>query len=178
MASIDDEIARLRRAREILENAIESMSDEIAVSTLTLLKDRSINEGITIGGEPGSKAQYSKKEIKTSLFAGKERNKAGTAWIEANTVGTWHQFRKAQGLNNEEVNLSYTNEMWSKIGVIKTNVQGQGRASTEIGSLDEETQNKIEGNSYRFGDFLKPLPEELEFGQSVLKQKIDKLLRQ
>lgn len=176
--TIDEEIARLRRARQILEDAVESMSDEIAISSLTLMKDRSINEGIIIGGDPGQKAKYSTKEIRTSLFEGKSRNKAGDAWIEANTMGTWHQFRKAQGLNNEDVNLSYTNKMWENIRVIKTTRAGKGKATTEIGSLDEETQNKIEGNAYRFGDFLKPTDEELQIGQEVLQEKFLKLLRQ
>lgn len=176
--TIDEEIARLRRARQILEDAVESMSDEIAISSLTLMKDRSINEGIIINGNPNQKAKYSTRPINTQRFKGKELNRAGSKYIEANILGTWQGFRKAQGLRNEDVNLAYTNEMWESIRVIKTTRAGKGKASTEIGSLEEEQRKKIEGNAARFGDFLKPTDEELQIGQEVLQEKILKLLRQ
>jgi len=170
--------AKLRNEAEIIRRAAPSMSAEIAESTLTLIKDRSINEGILIDGREGNKAQYSTRKINTQKFKGKERNRAGSAYIAANILGTWHDFRKAQGLNSEPVNLSYNNDMWENIKVLQSTDAGGGKASTTVGSLDDETNNKIAANTARFGDFLTPTEDELQIAQEVLQEKLLKLLRQ
>lgn len=175
--TLEQFIQKVASDRQILANAVQSMSEEIASSTLTLIKDRSINEGIIIGGDPSVKAKYSTRQVKTEKFKGKELSKKGSAWIEANAMGTWHDFRKAQGLRSEDVNLSYTNEMWRNIQVIKTQLNGEGKASTVVGSYDDDTNEKIENLSYRFGEFLKPSPDELRIQQEVQREKILKLLR-
>lgn len=169
--------ARLRRDREIIANAAESISKDIAESVLTLIKDRSINEGISLDGVEGKKAQYSTRPTKTSKFKGKELNAAGSKYIAANIMGTWHEFRKAQGLRSEPVNLSYTNDMWKGIQVTKTTKTGDGKATSEVGSYDKEVQEKIEQNSFRYGDFLDPLPDEVQMAQEVQREKILKILR-
>lgn len=173
-----DFIAKLRADADIIRRAAPSMSQEIAESTLTLIKDRSINEGILIDGREGNKAQYSTRRINTQKFKGKERNRAGSAYIAANMLGTWHEFRKAQGLNSEPVNLSYNNDMWENIQILQTRDNGDGKANTIVGSYDEETNKKILGNTALFGDFLTPTEDELKIAQEVLQEKILKLLRQ
>lgn len=170
-------VAKLRSDAEIIRRAAPSMSQEIAESTLTLIKDRSINEGILINGKEGNRAQYSTRKINTQKFKGKERNSAGAKYIAANILGTWHDFRKAQGLNSEPVNLSYNNDMWENIRVLQSNERGEGRATTIVGSLDQETNKKISANTFRFGDFLTPTDDELKIAQEVLQEKILKLLR-
>lgn len=175
--NLPDFINKLRRDREILSNAAESMSNEIAESSLTLIKDRSINEGISIDGVETNKPDYSTRPMNTQKFKGKELNARGSKWIQANALGTWHQFRKVQGLNSEKVNLSYTNEMWEHIQALNTIKTGDGKAQTVIGSYDPETNKKMAANTARFGNFLIPTPDELQTSQEVLQEKIIKLLR-
>lgn len=170
--------AKIRSDIEILKRAVPSMVRDIATSTLTVIKDRSINEGILIDGKEGNRAEYSTRQISTSRFKGKERNRAGSKYIEANMLGTWHEFRKAQGLRSEPVNLSYNNDMWRNVEVLSVQQNGEGKAQAVVGSNDEETNKKLEGNTERFGDFLTPTEDELKIEQEVLQEKILKLLRQ
>lgn len=170
-------IAKLRDDRNILANAVESMCDEIAESAVTLIKDRSINEGISIGGVEANKADYSTRPMNTQKFKGKELNARGSKWIQANNLGTWHQFRKVQGLGSEKVNLSYTNEMWENIRVLNTRRTDDGKAQTVVGSYDQETNKKLSANTALFGNFLIPTEEERQIAQEVLQEKIIKLLR-
>lgn len=167
----------LEAAKQKLLAELPRISEEIAVSTLSIVKDRSINEGIIIDGKPGTNKEYSTNPINTSLFKGKELSAAGTAYIDANKKGTWHGFRKAQGLNSEPVNLSYTNRMWTSIQVIATNVVGYGKAQSVVGAVDEETKKKLEGNIKRYGMFLDPTPEELAIAQDVARQRINEIIQ-
>lgn len=175
--SLLDFAAKLRSVRNKIADSVEEYITDISESTLTLIKDRSINEGIDIDGKPNNKAKYSTRKINTQKFKGKERSRSGAKYIEANALGTWHDFRKAQGLNSEPVNLSYSNEMWSNIAVVKAERTVLGKAQSYVGSSDPETIKKIESNTELFGDFLRPLPEELKLSQTVLQEKILKLLR-
>lgn len=168
---------KMRKARDVMANSVDQYVIDISESTLTLIKDRSINEGININGTT-QKASYSTNPISTDKFRKKVLNKGGSSWLDANAFGTWHQFRKAQGLRSEPVNLSYTNDMWRNITVIKAERTLFGRAKSFVGSLDEDTVKKIEANKELFGDFLRPLPDELRLSQTVLQEKILKLLRQ
>lgn len=176
--TLDDFIAKLDNDISLIERASESMSNEIAESLLTLIKDRSINEGININGDPGAKATYSTRQIKTDKFSKKVLNSGGRSYLAANIMGTWREFREAQGLPGNPVTLSYTNEMWSKIQVLTTSKTGYGKAQTTIGTYDKETYEKMEQNEWQFGPFMQPLPEEVEMAQQVQKEKILKLLRQ
>lgn len=175
---LNDFIAKLKNDAEILRRAAPAMSNEIAESALTLIKDRSINEGISIGGVESNKADYSTRPTKTEKFKKNVLNKAGSAYINANVLGTWHAFRKAQGLTSEKVNLSYTNDMWKNIQVLNTTETAPGKAVTNVGTYDKDTWEKMQSNEYRFGEFLVPTAEEVEIANEVQKQKIIKLLKQ
>lgn len=176
--SIDEFIAKIDNDREVIERAVESMSNEIAESSLTLLKDRSINEGIAINGDENNKASYSKNQISTGKFSKKVLNSGGRSYISANMLGTWEEFRKAQGLPGDPVNLSYTNAMWSHVQVLYTRKTGAGRAETVVGSNDAETNKKLSANEFLFGTFLTPTEDEVKLAEEVLQEKILKLLRQ
>jgi hypothetical protein len=176
--SLDEFIAKMKSDIEILTRAAPSMSNEIAESSLTMIKDRSINEGINIDGNANEKAEYSTRPTRTDKFRKNILNKAGDSYIQANLMGTWHGFRKAQGLSSAKVNLSYTNDMWSKIQVLSTNETSPGKAETTVGTYDAETWKKMQSNEFRFGEFLVPLPEEVQLAEEVLQEKILKLLRQ
>lgn len=164
----------LAQRKQDLINALPQIAAELAESTLSMVKDRSINEGIEVEGD---KKDYSTKQVYTSGFKKKTLNKAGQAYIEANLKGNWQGLRNAQGLRSPNVNLSYTNRMWIGIRVLSTEITTEGKAATTVGAVDEETQDKLTGNTNRYGDFLQPTPEELAIQQDVQKERINNILR-
>ena len=169
--------AHLTAVRQKIVEELPVIANEIAVSTLSLIKDRSINEGILIDGKEGNKAQYSTRPILTSYFKGKELNRAGTAYIEANKLGTWSAFKAAQGRGSQNVNLAYSMRMWTNIQVLRGNITGDGKFQLIIGGIDAETKKKIEQNTERFGSFLDPTEDELSIAQDVAKERLNQIIR-
>lgn len=162
--------------RRILDE-LPKIADEIAVSTLSLVKDRSINEGIIIEGKEGTKKEYSDNKIPTKFFKGKELNGRGSAYITANALGTWGAFRRAQGLPSDKVNLGYTMRMWTNIQVIRAISNGEGKITIVVGGSDTETREKITQNVERYGMFFDPTPDELALAQDVARDRINKLIK-
>ncbi|CAG5001938.1 hypothetical protein DYBT9275_02771 [Dyadobacter sp. CECT 9275] len=167
----------LAKIKQRINDELPKLSEQVAVATLSLVKDRSIEEGISIGGNESNKAEYSKKTFPTTRLKGKERNAGGRAYIEANALGNWAGFRQAQGLKSDKVNLSYTNRMWTGIQVLSTTQTGYGKFQSIIGAADQETRDKIEANVERFGMFLDPTPDEIEIGRDSATVVINRLIR-
>lgn len=167
-----DYITGLKKAKQQIVEALPAIADEIAVSSLSVVKDRSTNEGILIDGKPGTKQQYSTNPIPTSYFTGKELNNAGRAYIKANKTGTWGKFRKAQGRSDDAVNLGYTMRMWTGIQVIRTNQVGTGKYESVVGAADQETRDKVAANVKRYGMFLDPTPDEQQLAQEKAKERL------
>jgi len=173
-----DYVAGLKRAKQRIIDELPAISEEIAVSTLSIVKDMAIEEGIIIDGVPGSHQSYSSKLINTSLFAGKELNKGGESYISANEKGNWAGFRKAQGLSDGNVNLAYTMRMWTGIQVLRTNQVGLGRMETIIGAADQETRDKIEANVNRYvGNFFDPTPEQKQMADEIAKERLNQIIQ-
>lgn len=166
--------AKLRNAKARLIAALPVIAEELATSTLSVVKDRSVNDGIEVDG---AKKTYTTNQVYTSGFKKKTLNNAGKSYIAANLKGNWHGLRQAQGLRSQPVNLSYSNRMWTGIQVLQTSITAEGKASTIIGAADEETQAKLEGNISRYGDFLEPTPEELELQELVQKDMINDIIQ-
>lgn len=167
----------LQDAKQKIIAALPKIADEIAVSTLSIIKDRSINEGIIINGKEGTEKQYSTRPISTNKFKGKSLNAAGDAYIKANASGTWSAFKKAQGRGSENVNLAYSMRMWTNIQVIQANQDGTGKFQIVVGGSDQETKDKIEANVKRFGVFLDPTAEELAIAQEVAKERLTEIIK-
>jgi hypothetical protein len=131
-----------------------------AQSGLTIVKNRSTNRGIFINSEDGQYAEYSTQNIPSWFFQGRQRNQAGAEHIKKNRLTTWHEFRKAQGLTNEKVNLSYTNRMWTSLGIVRTaRIEGDG-FMTVIGSSDPLVDKYLPYLRKRYGNFINPTATE------------------
>lgn len=147
----------LRQSRLRLEAELPGSLAETALTGLSIVKDRSINEGILVDSKPGNKADYSTNKVGTWRFKGKERNAAGKRYIATNPLGTWGEFRKAQGLPSDNVNLFYTGDLWRSIVV--TNLRREGaRVSVTIAST--ESGQKLQDVVKRYGIFFVPTPAE------------------
>lgn len=151
--------ANLQQFISELPQIAETLCIQQALSGLTIVKDRSTRKGIFVDSANGDYAEYSTNKISTKKFIGKERNGKGTDYINKNPRGTWHDFRKAQGLQSEKVNLSYTNRMWSSVGIVRT-VRIGGGTMTIIGTTDSKVDEYLPDLVRRYGNFINPTEDE------------------
>lgn len=144
-----------------LPKIAENLCIQQAQSGLTIVKDRSTRNGIFLDSADGDYVDYSTRKVNTQKFVGKERNSKGGEFIKKNRVGTWHEFRKAQGLQSEKVNLSYTSRMWSSMGIVRT-ARLENGVMTVIGTTDAEVEKYLPDLVKRYGNFINPTEEEAE----------------
>lgn len=143
-----------------LPKIAERLCVEQAQSGLTIVKDRSTRNGIFLDSADGDYVDYSTRKVATKKFVGKERNGKGTDFIKNNRFGTWHDFRKAQGLQSEKVNLSYTSRMWSSMGIVRI-ARLQNGVMTVIGSTDSTVDKYLPDLVKRYGNFINPTEDEM-----------------
>lgn len=142
-----------------LPKIAEQLCIQQAQSGLTIVKDRSTRNGIFVDSQENDYADYSTHKISTKKFKGKERNASGKEYIAKNSRGTWHDFRKAQGLKSGKVNLSYTSRMWSSIGIIKIARIENGTLCV-VGSSDSSVDLYLPELVKRYGNFINPTENE------------------
>ena len=150
---------KLQKLIEDLPIEAERLCIEQAQSGLTIVKGRSTSKGIYVDSLDGNYAEYSTNPIPSWFFNGKQRNQAGSEFIKKNRITTWHQFRQAQGLTSEKVNLSYTNRMWTSISIVRT-AQIDGGVMVVIGSTDDRVQRYLPFLAKRYGNFINPTASE------------------
>ena len=168
---------KIEQLNQLYANIIQEMPsivEEMAVTGVSLVKNRSINDGINQDGKEGSKATYSTNKTRTFKFLPKARNEAGRKYVKANRLGTWFEFRKAQGLTNEQVNLSYTNEMWRNYGLIQYRQSGT-KFVYEVGTKGDA--NKFEENVKRYGKFYLNEPNEVQRLQNDVRKRLSEVFK-
>jgi hypothetical protein len=171
-------VNELKQRLNDIREAIEAKLPDIA-ATLTLsakaLAERRIKE-------QGFGFEYSNVLVPAWFLFGKELNGAGTTFLENHGVNTstgaqgegkkkrrkkkgdpdpgkfnkftnWGEFREAQGLQDEYVDLSYSNKMWANMQVVKIE-QSNGIVRALLGATNTESQNKMNWNRERYGDFI------------------------
>lgn len=150
---------RIRSLISDLPEIAERLCVLQAQSGLAIVKNRSINEGIFIDSQEGATTDYSKNKIATSNFKGKERNSSGTEFIKQNRLGTWHEFRKAQGLSSEKINLSYSNRTWTSIDIVKV-ARSESGVLVTVSTKDPSAKELLLELSNRYGNFINPTNSE------------------
>jgi hypothetical protein len=174
MANLSDLKERIKQIRE----AVEGKLPDIAV-TLTLsakaLAERNIKD-------KGFAAMYSVNKIPAWFLHGKELNASGTKFLENHgvnpqtgaqgegkkkrrkkkgdpdpghfdTTTNWKEFRAAQGLQTDHVDLSYSNKMWANMQPVKVEQRG-AIILAPLGATNVEAQDKMNWNRERYGDFI------------------------
>lgn len=118
--------------------------------------------------EKGFGAQYSNNLYPAYLLRGKEINQSGSFFIknlikkgnkENPALTNWGQFREAQGLSANFVNLSYSSKMLSSLSITRP-IENNYRFTCLIEAGDAENQKKLNENYKRYGDFLTVLINE------------------
>jgi hypothetical protein len=167
----------LKNRVDTVINGLEEKALEIAaimaISGLSVVKNRSINDGIFIDGEDGNFGQYSTVELPSFFFIGKELNKAGTDYLKSHQTVTWSDFKEAQGRGSENVNLSYSNRMWTSLAIVKQGVF-DGIAKSAIGTTDAEVEKYLPYLVKRYGNFITPTDAEKE---ELIKDATEELIR-
>lgn len=119
---------------------------------------------------------YSKNPLPAFFFYGKELNQSGKSFLEKLTnkdkskskkkkiediteadliegSTTWGEFRAAQGLQNDHVDLTYTGKMWA--GMFPQEAFEEGaKYIAPLGHNNREGQNEMNWNKARYGDFI------------------------
>lgn len=112
--------------------------------------------------EKGFNEQYSKGKIPIWFLEGKELNAGGLAYMEKQKKGkgkkkegsgNWGEFRAAQGLQTNFVDLTYTGKMWA--GMFPREAYQSGtQYLAPLAHNNKEGQNEMNWNRDRYGDFV------------------------
>lgn len=148
---ISDLVARLKAEAPLI-------TLKLAQSGLSVVKNRSIQDGITVDG---AFAEYSTKPVYKSSFKKKALNNAGSAYASSGGKGTWGEFRGAQGRKRDTVNLFYTGRMWTSLHIVSQEQNGN-RYSVLVGPSDKDSEQILAGNIKRYGNFFKLTEQEVK----------------
>lgn len=150
MSDVKELIAKFKALREALPEVMPSVATSVSL-TAKAISERTIKD-------KGFGEQYSVNEVPAWFLSGKQLNNSGKAYIERvedsdHPFTNWGEFRKAQGLQNSYVDLTYSGKMWS--GMFPQDVQIEGyRYVAPLGNNNKEGQNKMNWNFERYGDFI------------------------
>ncbi len=154
MLMVSDAINRLGIFERELTSNMPAISKEVG----GLFLNAKINQIRRIG--IGS---YSAKKFSPSFLKGKELNGAGTSFIAQKTQAkqktNWAEFRVAQGLQSQFVDVYYSGQMLNSTAIIRAN-SASFRYYVTIGGRNQESKDKLSYNRKRYGHFLYPLPEQ------------------
>lgn len=134
---------------EILGKTAESMAGTAkAVAMLTIEKEAILG-------------RYSSGMVPAYLLQGEELNARGTSFLakkmKAKTpqdkLTNWAQFRAAQGLQTDHVDLTYSGEMWR--GLLPQPYKFDGNiVYSELAHNNKDGQDKLNWNRKRYGNFV------------------------
>lgn len=174
MPSLDDLRARIRQCEEQIRAQLPNLAEALTLTAKAMAERRIKNEGI---GET-----YSTNPIPAWFFHGKELNNSGLTWLKQHGVnakgeageathrngkkrkkkeaeqkidrmGTWGEFRAAQGLQNSHKDWSYSNKMWAGMGVLGVEIKGDVYTAP-LGGLNKEAQDKMNWARDASGDII------------------------
>lgn len=185
MPDISELQQKIKRAREALINALPELAVENAINAKGLA-ERKIRE-------IGFGAKYSNNRVPAWYFTGQQLNKAGENYLikkakydekNAKTVNgekvyaedagvTWAEFRQAQGLPTDHVDLGYTNKMWAGL-IPEAPYFENGRIICKLAGNSVEVINKLSFNFKHYGDFFAKVlgPKEIQILTTALVDKV------
>jgi len=127
---------------------------------------------------------YSTKGVPAYLFYNRAQNAAGREWVKqkgkqkgAARLGTWEEFKQAQGYGSDSVNLTYTGRMFRSL-----TTQAGGQSGTVftayVVAADQESASKVRWNMDRYGDFLAPTATEAAEVAQVGQVAVGRIIQQ
>lgn len=151
---LSEMIAKLEEFRDMLPTVLPDVAVSVSLAGKALAE--------RIIKEKGFGETYSTVKVPAWFMNGKQLNGKGVTYLaglkkkatEAEPAETnWGEFRAAQGLQSDHVDLSYTNKMWA--GMFPEQVQvNLFEYIAPLGNNTTEGQNKMNWNFERFGDYI------------------------
>lgn len=163
---VSDLIARLKAEAPLI-------ALKLAQSGLSVVKNRSIQDGITVDG---AYAEYSTKPVFKSSFKKKTLNQAGAAYAASGGKGTWGELRSVQGRKADKANLFYSGRMWTSLHIVSQEQNGN-RYSVLVGPSDQASAQILAGNLKRYGNFLAHTKQEIDNLEEDTHAEIDDIIR-
>lgn len=127
---------------------------------------------------------YSTKGVPVYFFEGRAQNAAGRDYIKRKEkekgkarLGTWQEFKQAQGYGSTSVNLTYTGRMFRSLTTIFAGFSGLIYTARIVASDQEEAQ-KVQYNMDRYGDFLQPQGAEVAEVAEVAQVELARIINQ
>lgn len=151
---------------QILINQLKAVRDELPA----VLSDAATSMSMTAKAlaertikDKGFGDEYSLSQLPLWFLKGKQLNNRGIKYIEQQykdaskskeaPTGNWREFRQAQGLQTNYVDLTYSGKMWA--GMFPQEVQVDGyKYIAPLGNNSQEGQDKMNWNYERYGDFI------------------------
>lgn len=185
MPDISELLRQIKKAKADLKNALPELAVLNAIDGKALA-ERNIRE-------VGFGAKYSNNRVPAWYFTGQQLNKAGEAYlikkakydeknakmvdgekVYAPDAGvTWGEFRQAQGLQADHVDLGYTNKMWAGLIPEAPYYEG-GKIVCQLAGNSVEVINKLSFNFQHYGDFFAKVfgPKEIEILTAALVERV------
>lgn len=140
----------LERLRELIKENLPRIATLVTLTAKALAERRIKDKGF---GEV-----YSANPIPVWFFEGKDLRASGRKYIQdkqdkGDGLGTWKEFRQAQGLQTEHVDLTYSGFMWA--GMMPDEpTEENGIVFAILSGSTKEVQEKMNWNRDRYGDFI------------------------
>lgn len=170
-------LSNLRALRQRLETELPNVLLATVVDTTSQIRNRSIENGIFVDAIEGAKATYSTNEIPTFFFKAKVKNQGGRDYLKNNPLGTWHDFKQAQGMPGQYVNLSYTGRFWANLGPGPL-IQLGRVYSFEVSVSDGEVLKYADYLVDNYGEFYQPTQAEEKESREVMKDQLERFVKQ
>lgn len=156
---------RINKFSSLLIDEMPRINEAVALNAYALVRDRIINDGTN--GNGVSLGTYSENELPLFFYSGKSLNAGGEAAVaKAKKDGkglSYKDFREANNRPTNHITLNFSGQMWKDIGVVKqivsstkivTVVGAKNTINRSSGKKSITTDDILDGNRERFGDFL------------------------
>lgn len=145
---IEEFINNLELAIENLDTYLIQTNESAAVTARSLVVNRIQNEGVHDG-----MARYSTNKLNPEKLLGTELRAGAAAELREKGSMSYEEWRVANGLQVDHVDLTYSGRMFQNFQVQGTNREGNSIV-TVISVTQQDEIKKMEANKERYGDFL------------------------
>jgi hypothetical protein len=186
MPDLNDLIANIDKTLAALQAQVPKIAKTYAANALALSIQRIEKEGAKPGAKYSTKPFYAAKGVFNNKGAFKATGKVeserlkqakadgkntrrnakdkvkedGTPRKTMYLPGGYLELRQIQGLPVDVVNLEYSRRMLSNTTVLKVDDKQPYIAAGIVGASQAIEKKKLQGQHKKFGDFLRPAPEE------------------
>lgn len=168
--NIDEMIRDLNNAIDAIKKESPDITKRLALTAKDKIEERVKNIGV---------GDYSNNPVPAFFFYEKARNANGRKIIkekEKKKEGmTWGEFRKAQGLQNDHVDLTYNGTMFRNIKLTNLRNNQYYFIATIAPDIEDEIK-KLGYQTDRYGDFMILTPEQDKDLTDLAQLELDHLL--